>query len=113
MKILPEKFVKKGFKHSLVKRQDNVAIYKRSQVGSGAKPHYEVVIVTSHNGITIEGNYIEPGELYPSTSQWGQTGWTCSTIEDANKRFEMTLKQVERSAKNKEKKLSLAQKKKK
>jgi hypothetical protein len=112
MKILPEKFVKRGFKHTLVKRQGNVAIYKRIQIETAQKPHYEVVIITSHNGITIEGNYIEPGELYPSTSQWGLSGWTYNQLEDAQEKFEKTLKQVERAAKNKEKKLAKAEKKK-
>lgn len=98
MKKLSEKFIKKGFKHLLLKRENDVAIYKRHPVESSKKFHYEVVVISSHNGITIEGNYIEPGELYPSTSQWGSMGWTCNSLEQAEKRFLSVKKQLEKSA---------------
>jgi hypothetical protein len=94
MKSLPLKFVKKGFKHTQIKREGDVALYKR-QSGENSKVfHFEVVIISSHNGTTIEGNFIEPGELYPSSSQWGDKGWTCITLEDAEKRFKTTQKRV-------------------
>jgi hypothetical protein len=105
MKLLAEKFVKKGFKHHLIKREGDVALYKRHLAESSKHVHYEVVIISSHNGIEIDGNYIEPGELYPSTSQWGNMGWTCSTLDQAEVRFKKTLKQVAQAAKNKESKL--------
>jgi hypothetical protein len=94
MKLLPQKFTKKGYKHLLVKREDNVAIYKRSSVENSKIVHYEVIIITSHNGTTIEGNYIEPGELYPSTSQWGEKGWTCLNLEKAEERFKEVKKKI-------------------
>ena len=105
MKTIPEKFTKKGYKHILVKREENVAIFKRHSVSSSKKYHYEVVIISSHNGITINGNYIEPGELYPSSSQWGDVGWTCLDLEAAERRFEYAKKQVQQSKENKEKNL--------
>lgn len=101
MKKLSEKFVKKGFRHTLLKREGNVAIYKRSSVENLKRFHFEVVIISSHNGITIEGNYIEPGELYPSGSQWGNSGWTCSTIEQAEARFKKAKKQAAETEKTK------------
>jgi hypothetical protein len=102
MKKLPEKFIKKGFKHSLIKREGNVALYKRRLAESAVNHHYEVVIITSHNGISIDGNYIEPGELYPSTSQWGNMGWTCNTLEHAESKFKSAVKQAARMEKTKE-----------
>jgi hypothetical protein len=102
MKLLAEKFVKKGFKHHLIMREGSVALYKRHSVESSKNHHYEVVIISSHNGIEIDGNYIEPGELYPSTSQWGNMGWTCNTLDQAEVRFKKALKQVAQTAKNKE-----------
>lgn len=104
MKTLPEKFTKKGFKFTLIKRENDVAIYKRSIAGSSKTTHYEVVIITSHNGIFIGKNFIEPGELYPSSSQWGDKGFTCVSIEDAEARFELVKKlklEKEKSAKAK------------
>jgi hypothetical protein len=106
MKKVPEKFVKKGFKHTQIKREGCVALYKRSMVDSTRDiTHYEVVIITPHNGVTIEGNYIEPGELYPSSSQWGEKGWTQSTIEDAEKKFNVVKKRVAAATKRKEAKI--------
>lgn len=109
MKLIAEKFTKKGFRHSLHKREGDVAIYKRSPVESPKRIHYEVVIISRHDGISIEGNYIEPGELYPSGSQWGSMGWTCSTVEDAEVLFEKVKEQYKETLKtkqkNKEKKL--------
>jgi len=102
MKLVPEKFIKKGFKHLLLKREENVAIYKRHPVTSSRNPHFEVVIISSHNGITIDGNYIEPGELYPSGSQWGNMGWTCNTIEAAESRFETAKKTAAQAVLTKE-----------
>jgi hypothetical protein len=87
MKKLAEKFVKKEFRHTLLKREGDLAIYRRKQVGTNATAHFEVVIITRHDGITINGNLIEAGELYPSSSQWGDRGWTCNTLELAEKRF--------------------------
>ena len=92
VKALSQKFIKKGFKHQLIKREGDVALYKRSSVEFSKSVHYEVVIITSHNGITINGNYIEPGELYPSSSQWGDKGWTFTTLEAAEEGFKITLK---------------------
>jgi len=99
MKTLPEKFVKKGYKHILYKREGNLALYKRHSVSNSKRVHYEGVIITTHNGISIEGNYIEPGELYPSTSQWGIMGWTLSTLERAEIWFDGMKKQLKESSK--------------
>ena len=96
MKLLPEKFTKKGFKHVLIKREGRVALYKRYQQESIKTLHYEVVVISQHNGIHIEGNYIEPGELYPSTSQWGSFGWTFgkNQLEQAEEKFLVVQKQL-------------------
>lgn len=100
MKMLPEKFTKKGFKHTLMKREGNVALYKRNIINV-SRPHYEVVIITTHDGIKIGENYIEPGELYPSTSQWGNMGWTYNILEEAEEKFLKVLEQLATSEKKK------------
>jgi hypothetical protein len=92
MKVLSEKFTKKGFKFTCIKREEDLAIYKRYIIGSPKTTHYEVVVITSHNGIMIGKNFIEPGELYPSSSQWGDKGFTCSTIDAAERKFSQLKK---------------------
>jgi hypothetical protein len=106
MKPLAEKFVKKGFKHQLYKREGKVAIYKRYQLESINTLHYEVIIINSHNGIHIEGNYIEPCELYPSGSQWGTFGWTFTRkeLDKAETKFTELKKQLIESENKKQKK---------
>lgn len=94
MKSLPLKFVKKGFRHTQIKRERDVALYKRQSLENSKVFHFEVVVISSHNGTTIEGNYIEPGELYPSSSQWGDKGWTCISLEAAEEKFKNVQKHV-------------------
>ncbi len=98
MKSLPQKFNKKGFKHTQIKREQDVALYKRQSIENSKVFHYEVVIISSHNGTIIEGNFIEPGELYPSSSQWGDKGWTCISLERAEEKFKQIQKHVKQLA---------------
>lgn len=106
MKTIPEKFTKKGFKHQLIKREGKVAIYRRHGTESTKTFHYEVVVINTHNGIHIEGNYIEPGELYPSSSQWGTFGWTFSKeqLKEAEEKFLLVKKQLKEAEARKIKK---------
>jgi len=110
MKVLSQKFIKKGFKHQLIKREGDVALYKRSSTEFPKASSYEVVIITQHNGITINGNYIEPGELYPSTTQWGDRGWTYNCIDSAETGFKRVLKKVATAQQNKKNKDSKTKK---
>jgi len=88
MRKLPKTFKQKGFNLSQIKREGNKAIYKKTR---GKVISYEVIVVSSHNGYELGGQKIDPAETYPSTSQWGLKGWTCTTVECAEKRYS-TLK---------------------
>lgn len=101
MKTLPIKFSKKGFKHLQLQREGDVALYKRSSIEFPKSVHYEVVIISSHDGISINGNFIEAGELYPSSSQWGDKGWTYTSLELAEAGFSKALKRHKASLKRK------------
>lgn len=92
MKKLESIIRKKGFVYTLVKRQGNVAMYEQQleDVDNSSK-RYEVVVIGSHNGIKIANNYLPPSELYPSASQWGNTGWTYLTKDSAEGRFTSLL----------------------
>ena len=83
---IKDKFTRSKFNHELVKREGNVAIFKRWGVGS-KDHHYEVVKISKHNGYMMGGAYIEAAETYPGASLWGIQGWTCTDLEIAEKRY--------------------------
>lgn len=75
MKLLETTFTKKGFVHTLVQRNGNVAVYRRQKIG-GKAVHFETVIIGSHNGYVLAGVTMPPAETYPSSEQWGAKGFT-------------------------------------
>lgn len=83
-KPLQEKFVKNGFTHKLLKREGDKAIFERKK---SKFVHYEVILVSRHDGYTLGDSYIEPAETYPSSSQWGDKGWTFNSLEKAEAKF--------------------------
>jgi len=88
MKKLEKKFSKKGFTYTQVKRVGMKAIY--SQVKDDIETsteRYEVVVIKSHDGYEIAGNKIPPGEVYPSSTQWGVAGWTYLDLKSAENKF--------------------------
>ena len=88
MKILEDNFSSKGFNLSLVKREGDVAIYKKTLENSETDAHdFEVIAIKRHNGYEIAGIKMPPAEMYPSNTQWGDWAYTCTSREDADKRF--------------------------
>ena len=88
MKILEDNFNSKGFNLSLVKREGDVAIYKKILENSETEAHnFEVIAIKRHNGYEIAGIKMPPAEMYPSNTQWGDWAYTCANLEDADKRF--------------------------
>jgi len=88
MKTLEKKFTNKNFSYKQVVRESNVAIYEQKLIDTeNVSSRYEVIIIRAHDGYEINGNKIAPSEMNPSANQWGQLGWTCLTLEDAQKRF--------------------------
>jgi hypothetical protein len=93
MKKLEKIIKKKGFTFTLIKREGNIAMYQqRLDISDTKSSNFEVIIVGSHNGIKIADNYLPPSELYPSASQWGNTGWTYNSRENAEFKFTHLLK---------------------
>jgi len=86
MKLIPDEFTSKGFIYTKVKREGDKAIYKQSHK-EGNNLRYEVVLITRHNGYQLGSAFIEPSEVYPGSSLWGIRGWTCVSLEDAEKRY--------------------------
>ena len=90
MKKLEKVFIKAGFRHELIKREENFAIYSRTQLGLKRK-HYEVVKIGKHNGYNLGTSYIAPAETYPGNSLWGIQGWTCIDLEAAEIKYKKLL----------------------
>jgi hypothetical protein len=74
---------KNGYDFTVVHRDGNFAVAQEHRHGS-----CEVFIVQSHNGITINGKYIEPAEYVPGNNQWGTLGWTLPNIQSAMAKVE-------------------------
>lgn len=86
-KVIPTQFKKKGFTYTQLKREGKKAIFQQTREGSTIN-NYEVVKLGRHNGYSMGGVFIEPSETYPGSSLWGIMGWTCTSIDDALKRYQ-------------------------
>ncbi len=100
MKILEKNFTYKGFEHSQILREGNIAIYKQ-KLQSGITEKFEVIIIESHNGYEIAGQKFPPSEMYPSSTQWGVKGFTLLTYEDALKKMNLLKKNNIKNGKKK------------
>lgn len=87
-KVIPTEFKKKGFHYKQVRRDGMKAIFEQTRTGTELK-NYEVVKLGRHNGYVMGGMSIEPAETYPGSSLWGIMGWTCTSLDDANKRYSL------------------------
>ena len=86
-KTIPTQFKKKGFVYTQLKREGKRAIFQQTREGSSLN-NYEGVKIGRHNGYVMGGMAIEPAETYPGSSLWGITAWTCTSIDEALKRYE-------------------------
>jgi hypothetical protein len=66
-----------------VKRDGDMAIYKRTVERTGANDGYEVIKISRHNGYTLGGQHVEPAETYPGSSQFGKSAWICVDLKHA------------------------------
>jgi len=86
MKILPTCFRENKFLHLQLQREGSYAIFRR-QRENASRFHFEVIVIDSHNGYTIAGNYCPPAEMYPNAKQWGNKGWTFTDETEARAKF--------------------------
>jgi hypothetical protein len=86
MKTIPKTFSKKGFTYKQIKRDGMKAIFEQSKKGQKSVS-FEVVKITKHNGYELGGQKIPPGEAYPGTSQWGNSGWTFQDLKSAEAKY--------------------------
>ena len=74
------------FLYRQLERIGDLAIY--AQVRESTILAYEVVKIKRHNGYEIAGIQIEPAEMYPASSFWGINGWTYTSYDKAESKFE-------------------------
>ena len=91
MQKIEKIFTKCGFRHEQVKRKENIALFKRTQIGQ-THTHFEVVRLSSHGGYEINGSYVKSAEVYPGPSLWGVRGWTYHDVESATSKYNSLLK---------------------
>ncbi len=94
MKTQAEQFNRDGFVHRQIKREGMIALFERFKPGP-TQHHFEVVRLRVRRERQIGGSTVPGGECYPSSSQWGNDGFTYNDRAGAEDRF-MAL--VEREA---------------
>lgn len=90
MKALQPRFKKNGFFHSQSIRVGNIAVFQRWK--GKELPHFETIVIGSHDGYELAGVKIAPAETYPSSSAWGSQGWTFNNRESAIRKMDALLK---------------------
>jgi hypothetical protein len=76
-KLLDRHFQRGEFSFKQLVRQGDLAIYSQTWRGcSEPSIVFEVVCVRRHNGKVIKGQWFEPSEFYPSSSEWGKYGFS-------------------------------------
>jgi hypothetical protein len=79
-------FIRDRFVHRLLERSGIVCLVERENLETGSR-HWEVVRLVAERATTIEGRFYEAHERYPSTEQWGERGWTYTTLPDAVRKY--------------------------
>jgi len=73
-----------------VKREGDIAIYTENDY----KGNFEVIIIRqSPPHFLSRDTSFDMIELYPSNSRWGQDGFTYSSLESAEKKFDELINQ--------------------
>ena len=84
---LRKEYISGGYKAVYVKNEGDVYLYERTHVEMGGTPHYEVVLPYKHSGEYTKDEY-----TYPPDSFWGKKGWTLTSRERAEEKFNELIK---------------------
>lgn len=90
MKSLQSIFTRNGWTFKLVTRNQETAIYERTL--DGERKHWEVIRVqkASKDHTFSTGHKVKAGdESYPGDSTWGMKGFTCMSLGEAQRRYEL------------------------
>ena len=82
-KPLPTRFRRDGFEYRQIARERHGAIYEQTWAGCcDPSVCYEVIRIRRRAGFQVDGRFVEPAEVYPSSGAWGVDGFTL-TDKDA------------------------------
>lgn len=85
MKTLPNEFKKRGITYKLLKSTPKVAMYHVTTQGNFQC--YEVMVIR-HYAKDNAFTGVKAGDIQlPSTSEWGQYGWTYTTRHHADRKY--------------------------
>ena len=79
-----------------IKRVGDLAIYERTVEKTGLNDGYEVIKIGRHNGYTLGGQFVEPAETYPGSSQFGKSAWLCLNLNRAEQLFNEKVEEVKK-----------------
>jgi len=93
MKILQTNFDgradQKGYSFKQLVRKNGWAIYSKTK---DSHTSFEVIKVQEHGDYMIAGTKIEAAECMPSSSTWGDFGFSYLTLEQAKSKFSEVTK---------------------
>lgn len=91
MRPLPETFALDGFTFRLLKREGMVALFEKKAPWTERR-FYEVILVQTHAETQFPNGITSPArESMPASEQWGKAGWSYSSLEAAQGRFDALL----------------------
>jgi hypothetical protein len=83
-KPLPTRFRRDGFDYRQIAREGDGAIYEQTWSGcSDPSVCYEVIRIRRRDGFQIDGRFVGPAEVYPSSAAWGVDGFTLTNRDAA------------------------------
>jgi len=102
---IPDEFKENGFLFKRVKLlKGGWEIFKRTANKTGTI-HYELIKPYKQEEFTIKGNTIKPKIKYPSTNQFGRLAFCCSSLENAEARYNQVIQTKDEKEHKDEKKL--------
>jgi len=84
-------FYTNGFTYSHIKRSGLITLYEVIHSG-GSTVNYEVAILRIMPEESIKGVVYPKRESYPSNEDFGDFGWSHSSLTDAEKHFDRLVK---------------------
>jgi hypothetical protein len=83
---LAARFKRHGFDFELICRVGPIAIYKRSRRNHSLS--FEVVVLRPTPERTLpDGTIVPAKERYPTSLEWGEYGWSCTSLDRAQAKF--------------------------
>lgn len=94
MKPLAISYSKNGYNFALVKRVEDVAIYKQTSQETGRTLAFEVFEIQKNKTKNFGGKIIDPWESIPSNEDWGRLAFTVWSIPKAEEKMQYLLDQM-------------------